>query len=191
MSSRGFEKTGELVPVTFTHYPEAVLNAVKVLRWYLKDGSYRWPLARYTWVMAHSILGVHAQKGKWRLESYWRKRLFDFGIDPDTCQVIDQRKFGVMWQEINEHHAKEGKPWRMPLEDFLRAYRASFQSGYKTAGPFTRTVMLPARTSPRASSRHPWKMRSRDGKAIEGAKKIGNLVYQSRIKKYLEEMAEI
>lgn len=167
----------------FKHHPEAVLTCLKVLAWYLGDGKERWCLARYSWTMAARILGLYGKDGKWRAPSYWRKRLKGFGLNPETFQIEDQKRFGVAWEMLNKY-CEEGRPWDLTLSGYSVVMKEVEEGtrAWKPAG----VVSIPFVGTRKQ------KKAKRNGAVVPAAKKAArNNWFKERLQAYKREFEDL
>ena len=104
--------------------PRDVLLGVKLLLAYLgerndlfsKVGTKGWRRAMYgrAWDRAARMLGV--RKGRdsdglwyWQIHSCWRARLKDYGIDPVSIRVIDERRWAICWELLVKGQLRVGE----------------------------------------------------------------------------------
>src|SRR5215475_7800440 len=120
---------GDLIPHSATevfywkHNPESLLICVKVLAWYLGDGKERVTLPQYSWKMAARLLGLTGKRNNWVCPKWWKKRLIDYGIDPETFRIKNQMRFGIAWEMLNEY-CVEGQPWKISVGTFNERLKA-------------------------------------------------------------------
>jgi hypothetical protein len=93
--------------------PEGLREAILVIRAYL-TGRERLALTRRQLKRATKLLGVHGEGGMWNLSRLYRRRLVLTGLDPDTCEVVDENRWAHAvdyMRETERFRENEFKRW--------------------------------------------------------------------------------
>jgi hypothetical protein len=98
----------------FIELPEDILEAVRILLVYFTLPRVGNPRPLYPKVVkrAARLLGVCTDwevpknvPNKWRLpkEEQWRSRLVLAGLDPDSLEIVDQKRWNLAWEQLKEN----------------------------------------------------------------------------------------
>lgn len=169
--------------------PEVALHALWLLRYYMlrRPGEKRWCLPYYAFTMARALLGLHASAEHWSVPEYMDARLREFGLEPETFQVVDKKRWAVAWKLLNRHWAK-GAPWRIQRPDFQAEFDKAMRNPNQAPEEATNISYTFLRDKYRPQ-RDSWQRKNRPNrKAPKQTFYRPRNVFSSRVSRYLSEL---